>query len=200
MALYAVGAADHQDHRVQHRQHPLRLRGKVHVARRVQQRHLQIPQRKGRADGEDGDAPLHFDAVVVEVGVPMVHPAHAAQYPHPVENVLRQGGLARVHVGEYADAQFFIAHVFRPFDPKKEACGTHDECHRLIIKDEGRFDNFRRSTLLHQLEAIHRISDQSEGPGGSRGSRDPDAVGQLELLPVQRVDRDRQFQCGVFLP
>ena len=107
MALDAVGAADDQNGIVHHLQGPLRLGGKVHVPRGVQQGQLGLRQPQQRLLGKDGDAPGPLQRVGVQKSVPMVHPAQLAQHPRPIEHRLAQGGFARVHMGQYANDQPF---------------------------------------------------------------------------------------------
>ena len=114
MALYAVGPADNQNGAVQHLERALHLAGKIHVARGVQQRHLHRGQGKDRLLGEDGDAPLPLQGVGIQEGVLMVHPAQLTQGAAEVEHPLRQGGLTRVHMGQYANHKFLhIRHPLR---------------------------------------------------------------------------------------
>ena len=103
VGLDAVGAADHQNGVVQHRQGALHLGGEVHMARGVQQRHLQIPDGQLRLAGKDGDAPLPLQQMAVHGGAAVVHPAQLPQLAGAVEHGLGQGGFARVHMGGDAD-------------------------------------------------------------------------------------------------
>ena len=116
MGLDAVGATDDQDGPVQHLEGPLRLCGKIHVSRGVQQGDLRVPHRQQRLLGENGDAPLPLHGVRIQKGISMVHTPQLAQLSRPVEQGLGEGGLSRVHVGQDADGQFFhsclLAFVF----------------------------------------------------------------------------------------
>ena len=115
MGLDPGGGADHQHGGIQHLEGPLHLPGEVHVARGVQQGDLRLRQGQQGLLGEDGDAPTALLLVGVQEGVPVVHPAQSPQLAGGVEQGLRQGGLARVHVGQYADHQFL--HRFAPAVP-----------------------------------------------------------------------------------
>ena len=107
VALHPVGAGDHQHRVVQHLQGALRLGGKVHVPRRVQQRQHRAGQLQHRLLGKNRDAARFFQRVGVQKGVPVVHPAQPPQRPRPVQHRLAQRGLAAVHVGQHAHHQPF---------------------------------------------------------------------------------------------
>ena len=81
------------------------------MARGVHQDQLLVlPQGQQGLLGEYGDAPLPLQLVGVQIGVPVVHPAQAAQLSPGVEQGLVQGGLARVHMGHHAHAYVFRCH------------------------------------------------------------------------------------------
>ena len=101
--LHPVRPADDQDGAVQHLESTLHLAGEVHMARGVQQGDLYTGQRQHRLLGKNGDAPGPLQGVRVQKGVAVVHPPQLPQRPRPVEHGLAQGGLARVHVGQYAN-------------------------------------------------------------------------------------------------
>ena len=114
MALYPVGSADDQNGTVQHLEGALHLAGKIHMARGVQQGHLHGGQGEDRLLGEDGNAPLPLQGVGIQKSVLMVYPAQFAYRSTDVEHPLREGGLARVHVGQYANHKFLhICHPLR---------------------------------------------------------------------------------------
>ena len=106
VGLDAVAAADDQNGAVQDLEDPLRLGGEVHVARGIQQGDIQAVQVKLRLLREDGDAPLPLHGVGIQEGVPVVHPAQAADGPAPVQQGLGQRGLPRVYVSQDAGDQF----------------------------------------------------------------------------------------------
>ena len=116
VGLHAVGAADHQYRVIQHPQGPLRLGGKIHVARRVQQRQfgllgiLRCGQRQHRLLGKNRDAPCPLLGVGIQKGVPVVHTAQLAQHPRAVEKPLGQRCLAAVHMGQQPNHQTFHSH------------------------------------------------------------------------------------------
>ena len=62
--------------------------------------------------GEDGDAPGPFQVVGVQEGIPVVHPAQLLYGSGSVEQGLREGGLAGIHVGQDSDDKSF--HVWLP--------------------------------------------------------------------------------------
>ena len=105
MALHPGGAADDQHRVVQHPHRPLGLGRKVDVAGGVQPGDGRPPRREQRLLGEDGDAPGPLEAVGVQEGVLVVHPAQPADGPGAVEHRLGQGGLARVDVGQHPHHQ-----------------------------------------------------------------------------------------------
>ena len=118
VALDPVGAADDQNGVVQHLEGALHLAGEVHVAGGVQQGDGHGLQGEHRLFGEDGDAPLPLLGVGVQKGVPVVHPAQAAQLAAGVQKSLGQGGLARVHMGQNAHSQMFVFHTQHPKSAK----------------------------------------------------------------------------------
>ena len=107
VALHPIGAGDHQHRVVQHLQSALRLSGKVHVPRCVQQRQHRAGQLQHRLLSKNRDAARFFQRVRVQKGVLMVHPAQPPQRPRPVQHRLAQRGLAAVHVGQNAHHQPF---------------------------------------------------------------------------------------------
>ena len=114
VGLDPVHAADDQDGIVQHRQGPLHLGGKVHMARGVQQRHLHVPQRQLRLAEKNGNAPLPLQQMAVHGSTAVVHPAQLPQLTGAVEHGLGQGGLSRVHMGGDADdhpASLLVVHL-----------------------------------------------------------------------------------------
>ena len=111
VALDPVGAADDQHGAFQHLKGALHLGGEVRVAWGVHQdQFFLLPQGQQGLLGEDGDAPLPLQLVGVQIGVPVVHPAKAAQLAPGIEQGLVQSGLARVHVGHHAHAYVFRCH------------------------------------------------------------------------------------------
>ena len=107
VALDPVSGADHQDGAVQHLQSPLRLGGEVHMSRGVHQSQLQVPPAQDGLFGIDGDAPLPLQLLGVQKGVPVVHPAQAADVARQIEHGLGEGGFPGVHVGHDSSCQSF---------------------------------------------------------------------------------------------
>ena len=107
VALHPVGPADDQHRIVQHLDRPLGLGRKVDMAGGVQPGDLRAVQAEQRLFGKNGDAPRPLQAVGIEKGVPVVHPAQFADGPGAVEHRLREGGLARVDVGQHPHHQAF---------------------------------------------------------------------------------------------
>ena len=60
--------------------------------------------RKGRLLGKDRDPPVPLHDIGVQKGIPVIHPPRAADRAGPVQQGLRQGRLARVHMGQQAQA------------------------------------------------------------------------------------------------
>ena len=108
MALHAVGAADNQHRIIQHLQCPLGLRGKIHMARGVQQGKIGIARREEGLLGENGNAARLFQRVGVQKGILMVHATQLADGAGAVEQGLGKGGLAAVHMGQNADDQLLV--------------------------------------------------------------------------------------------
>ena len=116
VGLDAVRPADHQNGVIQHLEHPLRLGGEIHMARGVQQGQLPAAPLHMGLGGEDRDAPLPLQGVVVHGRVAVIHPPQAPQQAAAVEDGLRQGGLPRVHVGQEAHGgTIHIIHKLYPF-------------------------------------------------------------------------------------
>ena len=121
MALHPVGAADDQDTIIQHREGALHLGGKIHMAGGIQQADLQLFIPQNGHLGKDGNAPGTFQLVGIQQGIPVIHPPQAAQFPKPVEQPLRQGRFARVHMGQNPHGQppfcpVFPVHIRRSSD------------------------------------------------------------------------------------
>ena len=89
------------------------------MSRGVQQGDLHILQGQHRLLGKDGDAPLPFQSVGVQKGVGMVHPPQPPQRPAPVEQRLAEGGLARVHVGQYSKGELVHTNTTVPVKSEK---------------------------------------------------------------------------------
>ena len=105
VGLNSVCAADNQHSAVQRRQHPFRLRGKVHVARGVDQGHRPVGRSEPGLLGENGNAPLPFQLEAVQQRIPMVNPSQHPPGPGGIEQALGKGGLSRIHMGQQSDAQ-----------------------------------------------------------------------------------------------
>ena len=104
MPLDPVRAAHHQDGRVQHLQGAFHLRREIHMPRRVHERDRQTFPVKPRLLGKNGDSPLPFQLVIVQKGIPVVHPSRFPDASAQIEERLRQGGFPCVNVGKNADA------------------------------------------------------------------------------------------------
>ena len=99
VGLYPVGAADHQHRAVQNRQGALRLRRKIHMPRSIQQGQLPVLRFQPGLLGENGDPPLPFQGVAVQIRVPMIHPPQRPPLPAAIKHPLRKGRLPRIHMG-----------------------------------------------------------------------------------------------------
>ena len=88
MALDAVGTGNHQNGVIQHLQGTLHLGGKVHMAWGVHQRDLHLGQGQDRLFGENGNAPLPLQIVVVQKGILVIHPAQLIDAAAQVEHTL----------------------------------------------------------------------------------------------------------------
>ena len=109
MPLDAVRAADHQHRTVQYPQGALRLRRKIHMARGIQQRQFPLSHGQHCLLGKNRDSPLPLHSVCIQKRVSVVHPSQTPQNAAAVEQRLRQGGLSRVHVGQYSNDQLVHA-------------------------------------------------------------------------------------------
>ena len=121
MALDAIRAADDQNGIIQHLQRPLHLRGKIHMAGGVHQRQLRFRQLQPGQLGENGDAPLPLQRIVVQKGVLVIYPAQTADAAARVEQALGKRGLSRVHMGQDADRKLFHAGLSAPEYPAAPA-------------------------------------------------------------------------------
>ena len=119
MGLDSVAAADDQHRTVQNRQHPLRLRRKVHMPRGIHQG--QVPALSGNSCllGKNGDAPLPLQQKAIQKRVPMVHPSQHPPGAGDIQKPFGKGGLPRIHMGEQPNAQgiFDVRMVFGHKDP-----------------------------------------------------------------------------------
>ena len=88
MALDTVRRADHKHRTVQHLKHAFHLRRKIHMSRRVKERHLHIPPPKHRLLGKDRDAALTLQFICIEERIPVVHPPHTAEFAAQIEHPL----------------------------------------------------------------------------------------------------------------
>ena len=99
--VHAGGPVRHQHAQVRRRQRPRRLGGEIDVARRVDEGEAAALPREPRLPRKHRDAPLALDGVRVQRGVAVIHTARPAQRPGHEQQLLAQGGLARVHVGHH---------------------------------------------------------------------------------------------------
>ena len=109
MRLHPVGAADDQNGVVQHLKRALHFGREIHMAGSVHQDEPLLPQRQNRLLGKDRNAPLPLQRIRVQKGIPVIHPAHLFNCAAAVEHPLGEGGLARIHMGQYASDQIFHA-------------------------------------------------------------------------------------------
>ena len=126
VALYAVGAGDHEDRVVEHTQHTFGFGGEVHVAGCVQQSEVQIAAAHGCLVGMDGDAALFLQQFGVEEGVAVVHSPKFANASGTVEQCFGQRGLAGIHMRQ--DSRHNMRHDIRS-DPSSP---TYGESPRLV--------------------------------------------------------------------
>ena len=110
VALHALRAGDDQHRHVQHGQRALHLAGKIDVAGRVHQRDAhRLPiltrQIEGRLLAEDRDAARTLERMSVHERVAVVHAASPAQQAAAHKQLLAQRRLARVHMGQHAQAK-----------------------------------------------------------------------------------------------
>ena len=99
--VHAGGPVHHQHAQVRRRQRPRRLGGEIDVAGRVDEGEAATLPRKPRLPRKHRDAPLALDGVHVQRGIAVIHAARPAQRPGGKQQLLAQGGLARVHVGHH---------------------------------------------------------------------------------------------------
>lgn len=91
----------------------LHLGGKVHVARRVEQRDRRVAQRQARLPRKDRDAARTLERVRVQVRVFVVHAPEVADRARAVEQRLGQGRLPGVHVRQDAQNQLLHKHLVK---------------------------------------------------------------------------------------
>ena len=104
MPLNPVRTADDQHSRIQHLQGAFHLRRKIHMSRRVHKSNRQVFPAKSRLFGKNGDSPFPFQLIIIQKGVPVVHPPRFPDAPAQIEERFRQGGFSCVNVGDHADA------------------------------------------------------------------------------------------------
>ena len=92
---------DQQQHAVDHRQHALDLAAEVGVARGVDDVDVGVAPADGAVLGKDGDAALFFE--VVAVHHPLCHLLVLAERARLPQQLVDQGGLAVVDVGDDGD-------------------------------------------------------------------------------------------------
>ena len=143
VGLHAVGPADDQHRVVQNLHCPLRLGGKIRVARGVQQIHRALFQRHDGLFGKNGDPPLPLQQVGVQIAVPVIHPAQLFDLAREVQHGLRQSGLPRVHMGDQPQAKlFFLRLSAAPSIPLPPFAGFHSNC--VIISHPGKIVDSRK--------------------------------------------------------
>ena len=109
--LHAVRAADDEHGVIKHLQRALHLGGKVHVARRVEQRDRRVAQRQARLPREDRDATRTLERVRVQVRVFVVHAPEVADGARAVEQRLGQRRFPGVHVRQNSQNQLLHKHL-----------------------------------------------------------------------------------------
>ena len=107
--LDAADGAEDADAAVEDAQRALDLGGEIDVAGRVDEVDARVAPLNGDGSTVDGDALGPFERVEVGGGVAVVHVADLVLGAAEVQNPLRRGGLAGVHVSDDAD----IAQVFK---------------------------------------------------------------------------------------
>ena len=133
VALNALRRADHQNAVVHHRQRPLHLRGKVTVSGRVEPPQDVLVPLQPRQARVDRDAPPSFERVRVQEGVPVVHPSRLPHHPRAAEHLLRERGLAGVHMSRDSDYRaqgphphFPLYMISRPRARRRKNCYKAD--------------------------------------------------------------------------
>ena len=109
--LHTVRAADDEHGIIKHLQRALHLSGKVHVARRVEQRDRRVAQRQARLPREDRDAARTLERVRVQVRVFVVHAPEVADGARAVEQRLGQRRFPGVHVRQNSQNQLLHKHL-----------------------------------------------------------------------------------------
>ena len=100
MGLYAIQCADDHQCIIQHRQRPFHLCGKIHMARRIQQR-VPVPvMRDVRFFGIDGDPAGLFLTIIIQGAVSMIDPAPFADRAAQIQKSLAQRRLSRIHMSQ----------------------------------------------------------------------------------------------------
>ena len=108
MALYAVRTADHQDGRIQHLQGAFHLGRKIHMAGRVQQGYLRIPERHDGLFGENCDTALTFKGIRIQKRIAMIHAAKSPHRAAAIQQRFRKRRLARIHMGQQTRTNMFF--------------------------------------------------------------------------------------------
>jgi hypothetical protein len=101
---------DQQHHAVHHGQGALHLAAKVRVAGGVDDVDVRALPAHGAVLGQDGDAALALDGVVVHHGID--HLFVLGEGAGLAQQLVHHGGLAMVHVGDDGDVADLFAHSF----------------------------------------------------------------------------------------
>ena len=105
--LHAVRAADDEHRVVEHLKRALHLGRKVHVTRRVEQRHPGVRQRKLRLLGENRDAALAFKGKRIEKGVPVIDTPQLFERTRLIEHRFGKRRLSGIYVRRYTNTNMF---------------------------------------------------------------------------------------------
>ena len=195
MPLNPVRTADDQHSRIQHLQGAFHLRRKIHMSRRVHKGNRQVFPAKSRLLGKNGDSPFPFQLIIIQKGVPVVHPSRFPDAPAQIEERFRQGGFPCVNVGDHADAAlpgrpliFIFFTVFsRIFHENTSFLSKQRNPQRI------RFPTLRRPSLFilpRMGECVKSFSNRSEKPGSAwRVWPVPDGDPSLILEPAAAVNK-----------
>ena len=118
VGLDPVSAADDPYCAIQDGKGPFGFRSQIRMARGIHQGDLQSVRFQNGLLGKNGDAPLPFQIMGVQKGIPVIHPTQGAFGTGAIQQGFAMGGLAGVNMSQKTDAawcfQFLCAHKCPP--------------------------------------------------------------------------------------
>ena len=107
MRLYAIRPADEHHGIVQYGKGAFHLRGKIDMARRIDERKFRPLPRQDRLLGKDGDAAAALLRIIVQKTVAMIHTAAFPDHPCAQQHAFAQRRLAGIDMRQQARTALF---------------------------------------------------------------------------------------------